>query len=100
MKKIAIGIHYLMRVASLYRGIFRAATMNADRIPRDLVRRRSHDNTHFGRARTRSSAAIRGSGLAPSAGADYPAKAVRLVVPLPAGGATDVIARAVSQRLS
>jgi tripartite-type tricarboxylate transporter receptor subunit TctC len=30
----------------------------------------------------------------------YPAKAVRLVVPLPAGGATDVIARAVSQRLS
>jgi tripartite-type tricarboxylate transporter receptor subunit TctC len=30
----------------------------------------------------------------------YPAKAVRVVVPLPAGGATDVIARAVSQRLS
>jgi tripartite-type tricarboxylate transporter receptor subunit TctC len=30
----------------------------------------------------------------------YPSKAVRLVVPLPAGGATDVIARAVSQRLS
>ena len=55
----------------------------------------------FERARTRSSAAIRGSGPAPSAGADsYPAKAVRLVVPLPAGGATDVIARAVSQRLS
>jgi len=74
--------------------------MNADHIPRDLVRRRSHDNTHFERARTCSSAAIRGSGLAPSAGADYPAKAVRLVVPLPAGGATDVIARAVSQRLS
>ena len=59
-----------MRVASLYHGIFRAATMNADRIPRDLVRRRSHDNTHFERARTRSSAAIRGSGLAPSAGAE------------------------------
>jgi len=33
-------------------------------------RRRSHDNTHFERARTRSSAAIRGSGLAPSAGAE------------------------------
>ena len=30
----------------------------------------------------------------------YPAKAVRVVVPLPAGGATDVIARAVGQRLS
>src|SRR3984893_6414275 len=30
----------------------------------------------------------------------YPAKAVRVVVPLPAGGATDVIARAVCQRLS
>lgn len=30
----------------------------------------------------------------------YPVKPVRLIVPLPAGGATDVIARAVSQRLS
>ena len=30
----------------------------------------------------------------------YPAKPVRVVVPLPAGGATDVITRAVSQRLS
>ncbi len=30
----------------------------------------------------------------------YPAKPVRVVVPLPAGGATDVIARAVTQRLA
>src|SRR5947209_18949235 len=30
----------------------------------------------------------------------YPAKAVRVIVPLPAGGAIDVIARAVCQRLS
>jgi tripartite-type tricarboxylate transporter receptor subunit TctC len=30
----------------------------------------------------------------------YPGKPVRVVVPLPAGGATDVIARAVSQRLA
>ena len=36
----------------------------------------------------------------PAHAQSYPAKPVRVVVPLPAGGATDVIARAVSQRLS
>ena len=36
----------------------------------------------------------------PARAQSYPAKPVRVVVPLPAGGATDVIARAVSQRLS
>jgi tripartite-type tricarboxylate transporter receptor subunit TctC len=39
--------------------------------------------------------------VAPQAHAQkYPVKPVRIVVPLPAGGATDVITRAVSQRLS
>src|SRR5215468_956830 len=38
--------------------------------------------------------------LSPAQAQSYPAKPVRIVVPLPAGGATDVITRAVSQRLS
>jgi tripartite-type tricarboxylate transporter receptor subunit TctC len=36
----------------------------------------------------------------PVFGADYPTKPVRLVVPYPAGGGTDYMARAVAQRLS
>jgi len=39
--------------------------------------------------------------LAPSAAAqDYPAKAVRIIVPFPAGGSTDVLARMVAQKLT
>src|SRR5262249_6918882 len=36
----------------------------------------------------------------PAHAQSYPQKPVRVVVPLPAGGATDVITRAVTQRLS
>lgn len=56
---------------------------------------------------TRSSSALApvlllsfGAALSPQAWAQsYPAKPVRIVVALPAGGATDVITCAVSQRL-
>ena len=39
-------------------------------------------------------------GPAPAAAETYPSRSIRMVVAYPAGGATDVIARAVSQRLS
>ena len=38
--------------------------------------------------------------LATSAHAQYPAKAVRLVIPFPPGGATDIVGRVVGQKLS
>ena len=38
--------------------------------------------------------------LPPAQAQSYPSKPIRIVVPLPAGGATDVITRAVAQRLS
>src|SRR5258708_7619115 len=36
----------------------------------------------------------------PVCAADWPARAVRIVVPFPAGGATDVLTRLLSQRLA
>lgn len=38
--------------------------------------------------------------MAPSAAQDWPAKPIRLIVPYPAGGGTDVVARMVADRLS
>jgi tripartite-type tricarboxylate transporter receptor subunit TctC len=35
----------------------------------------------------------------PGAGSSYPARAIRMIVPFPAGGATDILARALSQKL-
>ncbi|HYK12640.1 MAG TPA: tripartite tricarboxylate transporter substrate-binding protein, partial [Burkholderiales bacterium] len=38
--------------------------------------------------------------VAPSAFAQYPAKAVRIIVPLAAGGPSDLLARVVGQKMS
>jgi tripartite-type tricarboxylate transporter receptor subunit TctC len=58
------------------------------------------------RVRPRLCAALATLGLvllgaqAPARAADYPDRAVRLVVPFPAGGATDLMARALGQKLA
>jgi tripartite-type tricarboxylate transporter receptor subunit TctC len=41
-----------------------------------------------------------GAALAPAAAADYPARPVHWIVPYPAGGSTDILARIVGARLS
>lgn len=44
--------------------------------------------------------AVAGAMAMPACAADWPARAVRIVVPFPAGGATDVLTRLLSQRLA
>jgi tripartite-type tricarboxylate transporter receptor subunit TctC len=44
--------------------------------------------------------AVLGSLIAPAYGQEYPAKQVRLVLPFPAGGGSDIIARVVAQKLT
>ena len=44
--------------------------------------------------------AMHGTGLAQPAATTFPERAVRIIVPFPAGGATDIVARALAERLS
>src|SRR5262249_35649434 len=41
-----------------------------------------------------------GTALAQSAATIYPERTVRIIVPFPAGGATDIVARALAERMS
>jgi tripartite-type tricarboxylate transporter receptor subunit TctC len=43
---------------------------------------------------------VHGTVLAQGAATTYPERAVRIIVPFPAGGATDIVARALAERLS
>jgi tripartite-type tricarboxylate transporter receptor subunit TctC len=44
--------------------------------------------------------AVQGSALAQPGATTYPERTVRIIVPFPAGGATDIVARALAERLS
>src|SRR5260370_38893304 len=80
-----------MSVARLFRGTCRAVTRDADRIPRY----RSGEQGMTTRMLSALALVLLlpcAAALSPQAQAQgYPAKAVRVVVPLPAGGATDGI---------
>jgi len=60
----------------------------------------SKERTMIGGVRLVTACALLALAMAPVAAETYPTKPVRFIVAFPAGGATDVIARAVGQRLS